>query len=295
MTLKLFARLKTRLHNSLVPRLLSSAFWLRATHCFNYVADISTVLFVFLTGVEPFHSDYISKNMLKRLLKKNIVRNISVDEDKKKDLTLFKAGFPSSYFALILEGCVHVTIGKDNLDFESRSFSHFGAQALLNVLESSEHPKPYIPDFTVRAATDCQVIIITGRQYLAAHNATIFEQENQDATPRTPNKPDIFTKEWEMAEFGDRENRSSSGLSPITKFLHKKPPQSWKPPKRKRSDQNELLVASSPESTESDRVVSIQMDVFEDASVHGRGNSVTDGGDKQWTAMDSWNHKSTEV
>ena len=244
-----------------------------------------------LTGVEPFHSDYISKNMLKRLLKKNIVRNISVDEDKKKDFTLFKTGSPSSYFALILEGCVHVTIGKDNLDFESRSFSHFGAQALLSSLESSDHPKPYIPDFTVRPATDCQVLIITRRQYLAAHNATIFEQENQDATPRTPNKPDVFTKEWEMAEFGDRENCSSSGLSPITKFLHKKPPQSWKP--RKRSDQNELL-ASSPESTESDRVVSIQLDVFEDASVHGRGNSVTDGGDKR-TVTDSWNHKSTEV
>ena len=260
-------------------------------HCFGWRMTFQTFLLLFLTEVEPFHSDHISKNMLKRLLKKNIVRNISVDEDKKKDFTLFRAGSPSSYFTLILEGCVHVTIGKDNLDFESRSFSHFGAQALLNALESSEDPKPYIPDFTVRPATDCQVVIITRRQYLAAHKATIFEQENQDAAaPRTPNKPDVFTKEWEMAEFGDRENYSMSGLSPITKFLHKKPPQSWKLSKRKRSDQNELL-ASSPESSESDRVVSIQMDVFEDGSVLSRGNNVTD----KWTDVDSLNPKSTEV
>ena len=41
-----------------------------------------------------------------------------------------RQGKASDYFVLILEGRVEVTVGKENLVFESGPFSHFGLQAL---------------------------------------------------------------------------------------------------------------------------------------------------------------------
>lgn len=40
-------------------------------------------------------------------------------------------GKPSDYFVLILEGRVEVTVGKENLMFESGPFTYFGTQALM--------------------------------------------------------------------------------------------------------------------------------------------------------------------
>lgn len=48
-------------------------------------------------------------------------------------------GKAADYFVLILEGRVEVTIGKENLVFESGPFSHFGYQALTAVPTHS-HP-----------------------------------------------------------------------------------------------------------------------------------------------------------
>lgn len=242
-------------------------------------------------GVEPFCESNISQNMLKRLLKKNIVRHISIDDAKKKDLTLFKAGSPANYFVLILEGCVRVKIGKDDLEFESRSFSHFGAQALLNALDSTDHPKLYTPDFTVCPATDCLVLVITCRQYLAAHNATTFEKENQNTLASS--KPDVFTEEWEMAESGDRETTSAagSGLSPITKLFHKKPLRSRKL-QRQQSDQEKLLASGSSSPGSSGSEVRIELNVITDENALGdnRGDS-----GKEKRTFDEWTHTSTEV
>ena len=240
--------------------------------------------------MEPFCESNISQNMLKQLLKKNIVRHISIDEAKKKDLTLFKAGSPANYFVLILEGCVHVKIGKDDLEFESRSFSHFGAQALLNALEPTGHPKPYTPDFTVCPATDCLVMVITRRQYLAAHNATIFQEENRNALASS--KPDVFTEEWEMAESGDRETSSAvgSGLSPITKLFHKQPLRSRKLP-RQQSEQEQLLASgsTSPESNSSE--VRIELNVLTDENALGDSRGAS--GKERRTVFDEWT--STDV
>lgn len=43
---------------------------------------------------------------------------------------LYNAGKPVDYFIMILEGRVSVTVGKENLVFESGPFSHFGLSAL---------------------------------------------------------------------------------------------------------------------------------------------------------------------
>ena len=41
---------------------------------------------------------------------------------------------------MILEGRVHVTMGKENLAFESGPFSYFGTQALVMPPSESEYP-----------------------------------------------------------------------------------------------------------------------------------------------------------
>ena len=207
-------------------------------------------------GVKAFGEEYVSQNVLKRLLTKNIVRNISLEENKGKDFALYKAGSPANYFTLVLEGCMQVHIGKDDLEFESRSFSHFGDQALPC---TANQPREYIPDFTVRPITDCQVLIVTRRQYLAACNATIFEREGkiQGGVPGGGSRADVFTREWEIAESSDLEvsQMTGSGLSPITKLLHKKKCKRNKRLRKRRGSDQELLLAdgsTTPPSTPSD-------------------------------------------
>ena len=42
-------------------------------------------------------------------------------------------GKPYDYFVLILEGRVEVTVGRENLVFESGPFTHFGSQSLTGI------------------------------------------------------------------------------------------------------------------------------------------------------------------
>lgn len=88
----------------------------------------------FFTGVEAFKTDVISETILMRLLKQDVIFHI-----KMKDKELFKSdpasviyqqGKPVDYFVLILEGRVEVTVGRENLVFESGPFTYFGSQAL---------------------------------------------------------------------------------------------------------------------------------------------------------------------
>ena len=212
-------------------------------------------------GVEPFKEEYISRNILKGLLKKDVVQNIHYEEFKQSDNCIYSAGTPASFFLLVLEGCMQVQAGKDQIQFESRAFSHFGSQALTSSLY--DPPSEYIPDFTVRPATDGLVIIITRRQYLAARKATIFDREasaassNEESTKHsqsdTSPKVDVFSEEWEIAKSGDMENchSTSSGLSSITKLLMKK---SHHLLKRIPSDQQELLSSGSSSNREDNAV-----------------------------------------
>lgn len=222
-----------------------------------------------LPGVSPFREEYISEHVLKCLLKKNIVRSISFKESEQKNFRLYKAGSPASYFTLILEGCVQVQIGKEGLEFEGKAFSYYGAKALEGVLESSENPPEYIPDFTVQPATDCQMVMITRRQYLAAYKATIFERENQQqGGARGGAKQDVFTAEWESAESSDIETsqHAGSGLSPITKFLPKKPPPGRKRRKKRNnsiSDQHRLLSSSTSSARSTDSAEGRQLGLWE--------------------------------
>ena len=207
----------------------------------------------------------MSPLILKRLLDQDIVKLLSVEEFKNNDHALYTAGSPAGFFTLIVEGCVQVIIGSDGMEFQSRSFSYFGAQALLNVLENSQ--AEYIPDYTVRPTMDCLVVIITQRQYIAARNATLFgmekmgggeggasddDRDDGDKSNGTFDKVDshkrmdVFDQEWEIAETHDIESSltSKSGLNSIARLFKKK---SYSRQSSK-SDRRALLTLSSTES-----------------------------------------------
>ncbi|XP_032796850.2 unextended protein [Daphnia magna] len=103
--------------------------------------------FQFLSSsVDPFHPNWISENVLRRLVQQGPVvqfirfnknsNKMRVKDDPDCDSTLpdvnfiYQQGKPADYFVLILEGRVEVTVGKESLVFESGPFSHFGSYAL---------------------------------------------------------------------------------------------------------------------------------------------------------------------
>lgn len=248
-------------------------------------------------GIEPFSKQYVSPSVLKRLLDQDIVRLLSRDDYTRNDHALYSAGSPASFFTLIVEGCVQVTIGSDGMEFQSRSFSYFGTQALLNTLE--DPPAEYIPDYTVQPTMDCLVVIITQRQYTAARNATLFGKEKAEddssgggdagegsgavqrtCDRRSLDKADVFKQEWEMAETHDLQNSltSKSGLTPIAKLFKKKSNSR----QNTTSDRRGLLTMSSSESEAGssdsggsgrDRV-HVQVSVEEGADGQGGGGLV---------------------
>lgn len=165
---------------------------------------------------------------------------------------------------------MEVKIGVDGLIFESRSFSHYGAQSLLNTFQE---PQPeYRPDFSAWPATDCLVVIVTQQQYIAICKASNFEKrkysggsnggggEEDGRMSTEPN--DVFNDEWAKAESSDllEASRSDcySGLAPISKFLSKNLLHGNRREKtskeRKMSDQVELLSGTGSSSLPSSTV-----------------------------------------
>lgn len=87
----------------------------------------------FLSGVEAFAKHTISETILLRLLKQDIIFHIKKNKEWRNDpaTIIYQRGKPVDYFVLILEGRVEVTVGQENLVFESGPFTYFGTQALV--------------------------------------------------------------------------------------------------------------------------------------------------------------------
>ena len=89
---------------------------------------------IFNLGVEAFKQENISDTILRRLLKQDITYHIKVKSREKArndpSTVIYQQGKPVDFFVLILEGRVEVTVGKENLMFESGPFTYFGTQAL---------------------------------------------------------------------------------------------------------------------------------------------------------------------
>lgn len=152
----------------------------------------SLTTFTHQTAFEPFQKPHVSETILRRLLNQDITRHIKLGALKKNDPNrfIFQKGQPVDFFVLILEGRVEVTVGDENLVFESGPFSQFGLQALgSESLESSHQTNDatnatveenrryiFVPDYTVEAISDVVYIVVTRNIYLAAKRATQIEE-----------------------------------------------------------------------------------------------------------------------
>ncbi|KAK3595841.1 hypothetical protein CHS0354_014663 [Potamilus streckersoni] len=167
--------------------------------------QLSLAAFQFLsTSVEHFMSKYISDNVLKKLIRQNIIVTIHTKdpETQTEKNFIYKDGIACDYFILILEGHVEVAVGKEKMSFTGGPFSYYGVQA-LNVSESLLVPTsnsdsiyvkhdPYIPDFTMTAMTDLQLLKITRAQYIVARRSTLMGRNK----PESSQEEETFTQEW---------------------------------------------------------------------------------------------------
>ncbi|KAI1305983.1 Metal transporter CNNM4 [Halotydeus destructor] len=104
--------------------------------------QLALATFQFLcTSIEPFSKQFISETVLRRLLTQKIYFQCKVDDTQIEtgkynslgntdQRMLYISGKAADYFIMILEGRVRVTVGKEDLIFESGPFSHFGLAAL---------------------------------------------------------------------------------------------------------------------------------------------------------------------
>ncbi|XP_061496801.1 unextended protein isoform X2 [Anopheles gambiae] len=152
------------------------------------------------TGVTAFTPSCISETILRRLLSQNIFHHIKIKSKTNNErVVIIERGTAIDHFVLILEGRVEVTVGKENLLFESGPFTYYGLQAIvqspscdtstntpqqiLGSLESinrdanSKHV--FIPDYTVKAITDVLYLQIHRNLYLAAKRATLMERKQK--------------------------------------------------------------------------------------------------------------------
>lgn len=159
------------------------------------------------TSVDLFKPDSISETILRRLLKQEVMFHIKKTKDWRNDpeMLIYQQGKAVDYFVLILEGRVEVTVGRENMIFESGPFTYFGVQALvqnLSVVDSPTAPSTlgslqslnmdamlrhtFQPDYSVRAGTDVLYMKIKRSLYLAAKRATLMERSQRDTIPNTP-------------------------------------------------------------------------------------------------------------
>ncbi|KAK4881430.1 hypothetical protein RN001_004749 [Aquatica leii] len=189
------------------------------------------------TSVDLFKPDSISETILRRLLKQEVMFHIKKTKDWRNDpeMLIYQQGKAVDYFVLILEGRVEVTVGRENMIFESGPFTYFGVQALvqnLSVVDSPTAPSTlgslqslnmdamlrhtFQPDYSVRAGTDVLYMKIKRSLYLAAKRATLMERSQRDTIPNTPG--DQFDDEVEKLLHSLEDDSSIGRTSPEPRY-----------------------------------------------------------------------------
>ncbi|XP_073996529.1 unextended protein-like [Rhodnius prolixus] len=210
--------------------------------------QLTLAAFQFLsTSVDAFKPENISESVLRRLLKQDVFCHIKMkDKTKKMEpfTIIYEQGKPVDYFVLILEGRVEVTVGRENLIFESGPFTYFGSQALIPNVGVAESPTAtvgssqplgslqsvnidsklrttFVPDYGVRAVTEVSYMKVKRSMYLAAKRATLMEwSKKEESTAGT----DAFDDEMEklMHSLGGEDTRSQ-GSPEVTRTYSQHP------------------------------------------------------------------------
>ena len=210
---------------------------------------------VLSTSIPPFMEEHISAPILKRLIQMEGVAQMVQGTDA-TPITLYQAGEPASCFTLIVEGEAEVIVGKENMKFDCRSFSHFGAQCLPST--SGDSPL-YIPDFSVKVKTTCVVLCISLKEYNLAKRMTLGSRQEQshdhassngnlppppcnpnDVTPRKEEQVDLdsFSAEWQKMEEEEKVHNKEHRLGKLFRKIKNK---------SKQGDKERLLPAEEEE------------------------------------------------
>ncbi|XP_076241253.1 metal transporter uex [Calliopsis andreniformis] len=218
--------------------------------------QLTLAMFQYLsTTVDAFKPDTISETILRRLLKQDIIYHIKVKSREKARndpaTIIYQQGKAVDYFVLILEGRVEVTVGKENMMFESGPFTYFGSQALtvnIGIAESPTNANPqavgsiqsinldsmlrhtFVPDYTVRALTEVFYVKIKRSLYLAAKRATLLERSQKDSLPGQDQFDDEVEKLLHSLDEDDRSVPESPVLPLDKEKEHKKEKESSQSP-----------------------------------------------------------------
>ncbi|KAF7995021.1 hypothetical protein HCN44_004493 [Aphidius gifuensis] len=214
----------------------------KENHRIHISPQLTLATFQYLsTTVDSFKPELISETILRRLLKQDIIHHIKVKSREKARndplAVIYQQGQPVDYFVLILEGRVEVTVGQENLMFESGPFTYFGCQALsVNVVVAAESPlnanpqtlgsiqsinldailrHTFVPDYTVRAITEVFYVKVKRSLYLAAKRASLLERSQKDPSP----SQDQFDDEVEKLLHSLDEDDHSPPTSPIAERI----------------------------------------------------------------------------
>ncbi|XP_046658340.1 unextended protein isoform X2 [Homalodisca vitripennis] len=205
--------------------------------------QLTLATFQFLSTLDAFKPESISETILSRLLKQDIIYQVKVkNREKSKDdphTMIYQQGKSADYFILILEGRVEVTMGRENLVFESGPFTYFGMQALtqnvgvgepkLAESPTAQSAQPlgslqsvnlesmlrytFVPDYSVRAVADTYYLRIKRSFYLAAKRATLMERSKKEES----NAGDNFEDEVEKLLHTYDDDTRSQGSPDITR------------------------------------------------------------------------------
>ncbi|VVC46104.1 Hypothetical protein CINCED_3A000052 [Cinara cedri] len=218
--------------------------------------QLTLATFQFLSSsVEAFKTDVVSETILMRLLKQDVIFHIKMkDKERFKSdpaSVIYQQGKPVDYFVLILEGRVEVTVGRENLVFESGPFTYFGSQALHQNIGIGESPPSgtnptmanstvnnmgsiqsvnidamlrytFVPDYTVRAVTEVMYLRVKRSFYMAAKRATLMERSKKMSNAGE------FDEEVDKLfhTYGDEDRKSIQGSPDVTRnasqIIHRK-------------------------------------------------------------------------
>ncbi|XP_060843585.1 unextended protein isoform X1 [Rhopalosiphum padi] len=209
--------------------------------------QLTLATFQFLSSsVEAFKTDVVSETILMRLLKQDVIFHIKMkDKERFKSdpaSIIYQQGKPVDYFVLILEGRVEVTVGRENLVFESGPFTYFGSQALHQNIGIGESPPSganptmanstvnnmgsiqsvnidamlrytFVPDYSVRAVTEVMYLRVKRSFYMAAKRATLMERSKKMSNAGE------FDEEVDKLfhTYGDEDRKSIQGSPDVTR------------------------------------------------------------------------------
>ncbi|XP_060824579.1 unextended protein isoform X2 [Bombus pascuorum] len=240
--------------------------------------QLTLAMFQYLsTTVDAFKPDTISETILRRLLKQDIIYHIKVKSREKARndpvAVIYQQGKAVDYFVLILEGRVEVTVGKENMMFESGPFTYFGSQALtvnVGIAESPTNTNPqtvgsiqsinldsmlrytFVPDYTVRAVTEVFYVKIKRSLYLAAKRATLLERSQKDSLPGQEQQFDDEVEKLLHSLDEDDRSMPESPILPVDKEKESKKEKE----KEKDNVQSPIHSATAPTSPAPTTIIS---------------------------------------